>query len=153
MIELQPAGPHWRPLNRIVIHCAATRPSMDIGKAEITKWHVTRGWRTIGYHFVIRRNGDIEQGRPIVETGAHVENHNRDSIGICLVGGITEQGKPRPEANFTPDQWAALGGIVKILTKSYPTITTVLGHRDLDPMKACPCFDAGAWWDEAKKRA
>ena len=77
----------------IVIHCAATKPSMDIGAAEIRKWHTDppRNWDDIGYHYVVRRSGTIEKpmlevGRYLEIPGAHVANHNHESIGICLVG-------------------------------------------------------------------
>src|SRR5690606_114532 len=77
-----------RFINLLVIHCAATTPLMDIGAKEIDVWHKQRGWSKIGYHFVIRRNGVIEKGRDISEVGAHVEGYNKNSIGICMVGGI-----------------------------------------------------------------
>lgn len=132
-----------RDINRIVIHCAATKPSMDIGAAEIRRWHVDgNGWRDIGYHFIIRRNGRLERGRPVPEAGAHVAGHNADSIGICLVGGLNEQGQP--DANFTRAQWRELDSLVQALAAGY-SITEVCGHRDLDSRKACPCFDVSAW--------
>ena len=69
----------------IIIHCAATKPSMDIGYQEIRKWHVEdNGWDDVGYHFIIRRNGKYEKGRPEGYSGAHAPSHNSRSIGICL---------------------------------------------------------------------
>lgn len=130
----------------IVIHCAATKPSQDIGAAEIRSWHVKQGWHDIGYHLVIRRDGRVEAGRPLAAVGSHVRGLNSTSVGVCLIGGVDAQGKP--EANFTPAQWATLRNVVIILTAVYPQ-AKVVGHRDViqpgDPPKACPSFDVGAW--------
>ena len=52
----------------IVLHHSASR---DVPAAEIHGWHLARGWAGIGYHFVIRKNGNIEQGRPMQMIGAH----------------------------------------------------------------------------------
>jgi N-acetylmuramoyl-L-alanine amidase len=141
-----------RIITDIVIHCSATRanvdekitwPGEDIGAAEITKWHIARGFRTIGYHLVIRRSGLIEPGRPLEQVGAHVGGHNVGSLGICLVGGISETGKS--ENNFEPAQWAALKAKLLELKKTFPGVR-ILGHRDYPGVKkACPCFDVGAW--------
>lgn len=141
-----------RPVEYIVIHCSATKPSMDIGAKEIDRWHKDRGWRMIGYHLVIRRDGSTESGRPLNadhvlepnEVGAHVEGKNSVSIGICMVGGVTEASVNVPENNFTPDQWDTLVRIVAIYRKQFPG-AKVVGHRDLNPGKACPSFDVGAW--------
>lgn len=129
----------------IVIHCSATRPLEDIGAREITQWHKARGWTTIGYHFVIRRNGKVEKGRDRDAVGAHVAGHNSNSLGICMVGGIADKAPWGPEDNFTPEQWAALKKLVGDMLKFYPG-AKILGHRDFPKVaKACPCFDAKAW--------
>ena len=84
----------------IVIHCAATKPSMDIGASEIKKWHVDdNGWDDIGYHYIIKRGGLVEVGRPEAFQGSHAPAANSKSIGICLVGGMSEDGDA--ENNFT----------------------------------------------------
>ena len=70
----------------IMIHCAATRADMDIGAADIDRWHRQRGWRKIGYHYVIRRNGEVETGRDMDAVGAHCKGMNDKSVSICLVG-------------------------------------------------------------------
>lgn len=128
----------------IIIHCAATRPSMDIGRAEIDRWHRERGFFGIGYHFVIRRSGEVQEGRPVGEIGAHAKPWNDRSVGICLVGGVAEDGKT-PEANYTQEQWAALEGLIMGLRSRYPG-AEVVGHRDVPGVaKACPSFDVRAW--------
>jgi len=128
----------------IVIHCSATRPTQDIGAKEIRKWHKDKGWIDIGYHFVIRRNGVVEKGRPVDDIGAHVAGYNSNSVGVCLVGGIGENSFA-PENNFTKAQWSALKALVADLVKRYPN-AKVQGHRDFPKVaKACPCFDAKPW--------
>lgn len=129
-------------INKIVIHCADTFADMDIGAKEIDQWHRQRGWSQIGYHYVIRRSGEIEKGRPENKPGAHVAGHNTGSIGVCLVGGKA-RGRENP-CNFTRQQWAALENLVRILTLEYPQ-AEVLGHTDLDSSKTCPTFNIKAW--------
>ncbi|MDL2226984.1 N-acetylmuramoyl-L-alanine amidase [Deltaproteobacteria bacterium OttesenSCG-928-M10] len=133
-----------RRINYIAIHCSATKVSADIGAAEIRRWHVKdRGWRDIGYHYVIRRSGQVEPGRPLAEAGAHVSGYNSNSIGICLVGGIGADG--RAENNFVPAQWEALKALVARLKRQHPK-AVIQGHRDFPNVKKdCPCFDARAW--------
>lgn len=127
----------------IVLHCSATRSIQDIGAKEIRQWHKAQGWTDIGYAFVIRRDGTVEKGRGVDEVGSHVKGHNRNSVGICMVGGIGDN--MQPANNFTRAQWAALRKVVGDLVKRYPK-ARILGHRDFPGVnKACPCFDAKAW--------
>lgn len=123
----------------IVIHCSATKPSMDIGAADISYWHRQKGWLAIGYHKVIRRNGEIEDGRPLNARGAHVQGHNDHTLGVCMVGGVNDKGKP--EDNFTEAQWHSLYRLLMTLVDDQTTITSILGHYNLDSHKACPSFD------------
>jgi N-acetyl-anhydromuramyl-L-alanine amidase AmpD len=128
-----------RPINEIIIHCAATKPSMDIGADWIRRIHIQENkWRDIGYHYVIRRNGAVEEGRPIEQVGAHCNGHNTGTIGICLVGGITETG--RPENNFTPAQFESVQLLINTLKSEFPGITKLSGHNDY-ANRACPCFN------------
>jgi hypothetical protein len=130
----------------IAVHCAATPPTADIGRADIDRWHRAKGWLMIGYHFVIRRNGEIEIGRPVDAVGAHVEGYNSISVGICLVGGVDAKGKS--EDNFTNSQWETLAKLVRELKAKYPN-AKVQGHRDFPKVaKDCPCFDVQDWLDE-----
>lgn len=137
-----------RMVDKIIIHCSDTKTDMDIGAAEIRKWHKARGWVDIGYHFVIRRDGRIESGRDtdhdgdiFEEIGAHTYGYNKNSIGICMVGGMAQDG--RPENNFTKDQWKSLESMVRMLKLQFPK-ATVHGHREF-ANKACPCFDVQEW--------
>lgn len=129
----------------IVIHCSATRPSQNIDAAEIARWHRMRGFVGIGYHYVIKRDGTVERGRPEDTVGAHVSGHNHNSIGICLVGGVSEKDVNKPESNFTKAQLAALKALIVDVRTRYPN-TKVQGHRDFPNVnKACPSFNA-KWW-------
>lgn len=134
----------------IVIHCSATPASRNIGAAEINMWHKDKGWSGCGYHIVIRRDGFAEShvdgypARPIKDIGAHAEGFNSHSIGICLVGGVNAGGAP--EANFTDAQYNTLQALIESFKAIYPSISKVVGHRDLPGVhKACPSFDVAEW--------
>jgi N-acetylmuramoyl-L-alanine amidase len=129
----------------IAIHCAATRPSQDIGAKEIDRMHRQRQFICIGYHYVIRRNGKIEEGRPVDQIGAHVANYNSVSIGICMVGGVSEKDVSVPENNFTPAQFATLKSLLLDLRKKYPK-AKIQGHQEFPRVnKACPSFKVQPW--------
>ncbi len=137
-----------RTLDKIVIHCSATPPTMDIGAKEIRSWHVNeRKWRDIGYHFVVRRSGEVEIGRPIEMQGAHARGHNSTSVGVCWVGGTDSD--MNPENNMTKPQEAELWCTVQNLMLIYGIKKDqVVGHRDLPGVsKACPSFDVKEWID------
>ena len=130
---------------KIIIHCSATPPSLDIGADTIRDWHKAKGWSDIGYHYVIKRNGLIELGRDLDgdgdsedEIGAHAYGFNRD-LGVCLIGGINDKGAS--DANYTLEQYLSLQVLVKDILSRYPD-AEVLGHRDLPNVnKDCPCID------------
>lgn len=133
-----------RAISQFVVHCSATKAALDVGAAEIRRWHVDgNGWDDIGYHYVLRRDGLVEEGRPVAQAGAHVSGHNANSIGICLVGGLDVDGSP--QNNFTPKQFDALYALLLTLHHKFPG-AEVLGHRDFPGVaKACPCFDVRDW--------
>jgi N-acetylmuramoyl-L-alanine amidase len=129
-----------REINYIVIHCAATKPSMDVPIERVRKWHLDRGWSDIGYHYYITRDGKINKGRDLSIIGAHVSGYNKNSIGICYEGGINEKGDP--EDNRTDEQKKSLLKVVKVLKFVFKN-AVVQGHRDFPNVKkACPSFDA-----------
>ena len=130
----------------LAVHCSATKPSMDVGAAEIDRWHRAEGWFKIGYHYVIRRNGKIEKGRPESEIGAHVSGYNSVSLGVCLVGGCDDRMKAAN--NFTPAQFESLRTLLTELKTRYPE-AIIQGHRDFPNVKKdCPSFDVKKWWSE-----
>lgn len=129
-----------RIINESIVHCSYTKPSMENVDADwIRRLHVNQnGWKDIGYHFVILRDGTIEGGRNVEKAGAHCRGHNRQTIGICLIGGMSESGEV--ENNFTTEQFAALKQLDQILKLTFPTILKTSGHRDYST-KPCPGFD------------
>ena len=130
----------------LVVHCSATRPSMAWTVADIDRAHRAGGWVMVGYHYVIRRDGTLDRGRPDDMVGAHEPRVNRRSLGICLVGGVAQADGWTPECNFTPEQFATLRALLEELQERHPG-AQILGHRDIPGVrKACPCFDTRAWW-------
>lgn len=128
----------------ICVHCSATPPSMDIGAAEIDQWHKARGWTQIGYNYVIRRDGSLEQGRKEGMTLAHAAGFNQDAIAVCMVGGVTDH--QVAAANFQDAQWASLRKVLDFLALKYPE-AEIKGHRDLPGVnKDCPSFNVRHWY-------
>ena len=134
-----------RTINKIIVHCSYTPKEMDIGVKEIKDWHVGNGWSDIGYHYVIRRDGTVEEGRPVSIAGAHVKGHNQDSIGICLVGGKGDNGKP--QFNYTHQQLLELQLWIMCTAYKYNLSPSGLyGHYEFNDNKECPCFDVKEWY-------
>jgi N-acetylmuramoyl-L-alanine amidase len=129
-----------RNINKIIVHCSATREGQNISVDTIRKWHVEgRGWTDIGYHFYIDLHGDIYKGRDIAKIGAHTKGQNRNSIGICYCGGVEVDGKT-PKDTRTEEQEDSLLAVLKTLKAMYPE-ATIHSHSDY-ANKACPSFDA-----------
>lgn len=127
-----------RAIKEIIVHCTATKPSVDWGVREIRNCHINdKGWADIGYHYVVRLNGYIEKGRPEWRQGAHCLGHNRHSIGVVYVGGLNQQGEKADTR--TPAQKRALLNLLKELVEKYKC--EIHGHNEYSS-KACPCFDA-----------
>ncbi len=168
------------PINKIVVHCSATqngrslRTKTQTAAERIDDWHKKRGFQRaaksvklfnphlkhVGYHFIIDTDGTVETGRQVGETGAHVKGHNLHSIGICLAGGITIDGKNF--GRYTERQWRALQSLLCALESQYPD-ARICGHRDLSPdlngdgkitrnewLKDCPCFEVQEWLDSGQ---
>lgn len=140
-----------RLIDRITIHCSATRVTQDFTEEQIKQSHLARGFRTWGYHFYIRKNGELKIMRPINEMGAHAIGYNASSIGICYEGGLDHAGKATDTR--TMEQKATILILLKVLTSIF-SIKYLTGHRDLSPdlnnngiiepnewLKECPCFD------------
>ena len=128
-----------RTITLIVVHCSAVRPEQTSSAKQIDEWHRDRGFQNgIGYHFVVRRDGTIENGRPLEMIGAHVVNHNKYSIGICYEGGLNSAGES--EDTRTPEQKRALREKLEELHQMFPK-ALIVGHHDLNPGKDCPCYD------------
>ena len=127
-----------RLITLIVIHCSAVKPDQMSSVAQIDTWHHDRGYKFgVGYHYVIRRDGSIEAGRPEWMVGAHCVNHNKYSIGVCYEGGLDARGQPADTR--TAAQKATLRQLLTDLHRRYPR-AVIVGHHDLNPQKDCPCI-------------
>ena len=124
----------------IIIYCSAVKPDQTSSAAQIDTWHRRDNhWKFgIGYHYVIRRDGSIESGRPEWMVGAHCLNHNAHSLGVCYEGGLDIRGQP--DDTRTPAQKKALRWLLRQLHRTYPR-AVIVGHHDLDPQKDCPCIE------------
>lgn len=147
-------------IDSIVIHCSATREGKDYTVKDIERWHRERGFKEIGYHFVIYRDGSVHVGRELPKNGAHAntpgisgKSYNLHSIGICYIGGLDKDGKTAKDTR-TDEQKVALRELVYSLMDKYPGIIEVIGHRDTSPdldgdgevepnewIKSCPSFE------------
>ena len=121
-------------INKIIIHCSATPTGRETTAEEIHAWHKARGWDGIGYHYVIKIDGTIENGRPDYWLGAHASGHNKGSLGICMIG-LDE---------FTTEQWTSLSELISALTNKHHGINEIIGHNEISK-KTCPGFDVQQW--------
>ena len=129
----------------IVIHCTQTPEDMDVDVEKVTTWHKNRGFDTIGYHYLIKRDGTLQVGRDEDVTGAHAVAVNGTSIGVALVGGGTvDMGW---ENNFKPEQFETLKSILLKLKDKYD-IKKIIGHYEVDTKKECPSFNVSGWLQE-----
>lgn len=140
-----------REINLIVVHCSATRADRDFTENDLEVCHRHRGFNGAGYHFYIRKNGDIKNTRPLEKPGAHALGYNAYSIGICYEGVLDV--RYRPADTRTEWQKHSLRVLIRTLLMDYPGCR-VCGHRDLSPdrngdgrispeewVKECPCFE------------
>lgn len=127
-----------RKIDKIILHCSATPEGRQVTVNDIRSWHKQRGFRTIGYHYVVYLDGSIHAGRPIEEVGAHCLGQNKNSIGVCYVGGLDAK-HLLPKDTRTEAQKRALRELVAKLRKEFPG-ATLHGHKEF-AAKACPCFE------------
>lgn len=129
-----------RKISKIIVHCTATPAGREVSVAEIDRWHRARGFRCIGYHYVVMLDGRVCEGRPVEEIGAHCLGENAESIGVAYVGGLDADGKT-PADTRTAAQKASLRALVGALRGRWRE-AAVHSHYEF-AAKACPCFDAG----------
>ena len=128
-----------RQIKKIIVHCSATPEGRDVSTNEIKRWHTEeRGFSDIGYHYVIELDGTIVNGRPETRSGAHAKGHNKNSIGVCYVGGVDAEIKPKDTR--TDEQLLSMLNLLKRLVEQNPE-AEIIGHRDVSS-KSCPSFDA-----------
>jgi N-acetylmuramoyl-L-alanine amidase len=128
-----------RKINEIIVHCSATREGQEISVDTIRQWHIRKGWSDIGYHFVIYLDGSVHEGRPLERIGAHTIGHNRNSIGVCYIGGMNKEYTKAKDTRTTA-QKESLKNLLMSYKNKYKDIK-IYGHRDF-ANKACPSFDA-----------
>lgn len=126
-----------RKIDKIILHCSATKEGQHFTVDDINQWHIARGFAKIGYHYVIYLDGSVHKGRSEELIGAHCLGHNATSIGICYIGGLDSKGNPKDTR--TEAQKAALIKLVSQLKVQYPK-AKVHGHNEF-AAKACPCFN------------
>tara|TARA_B100000768_G_scaffold52639_1_gene51162 strand:+ start:18559 stop:19224 length:666 start_codon:yes stop_codon:yes gene_type:complete len=135
----------------IIVHCSATKEGWWADKTpneqmkEIDRWHrEERGWRMIGYHAIVARDGTVVQGRPYGDSGAHAKGHNKD-IGICLIGGFGSDADDLATEHYTPAQLNSLYKLISELRGQYAIpLKRVIGHNRVSS-KACPGFRVQKW--------
>lgn len=138
-----------RKINEIILHCSATKELQDFRAKDIDQWHRNQGWKCIGYNFVIDLDGTIEKGRDLEDIPAHCTGHNKNSIGICYVGGLDKNGQPKDTR--TNKQKESMYKLVNDMLNKYNlTIKDVYGHR-VFANKACPCFDTETFRQEYRQ--
>ena len=122
-----------------------TPSDMDFGVEKVTSWHKSRGFDTIGYHYLIKRDGTLQVGRDEDVVGAHAVAVNGTSVGVALVGGGTvDMGW---ENNFESVQFETLKSILLKLKDKY-NIEKIIGHYQVEDKKKCPSFDVPKWLEE-----
>ena len=135
-----------RRIDLIVVHCSATRVNQDFPVEQLEACHKARGFKSIGYHYYITKDGMLYPCRPENEIGAHARHDNAHSIGICYEGGRDKHGNP--DDTRTPEQKETMEDLLYGLATDYPD-AEILGHCDLPGVrKACPSFDVATWLAE-----
>lgn len=130
-----------RYIDEIIIHCTATKAGKPVSVNTIRKWHLARGFSDIGYHYIVGIGGNIMVGRAINLAGAHTRGRNKNTIGICYVGGVDLDLNPLDTR--TPAQKESIRNLVRSLKVVFPTIKKVNGHYKYSS-KACPSFNVEA---------
>lgn len=137
-----------RDVTEVIIHATETYSNKNIGSPEINDIHNKLGHDGIGFHYVIRRDGSLQRGRPVNRKGEHapVNDHNDFSIGIVMVGGLAAaSGQENPAAyrsphSFTRAQFTTLEQFLESFYRKFPG-GQVFGHNDVDVAELDPYFD------------
>jgi len=131
-----------RTITHIVVHCTATQPETKVSSL-LNYWQQHLGWKNPGYHYVIKRNGDVVRLQPDEKIANGAKGYNQQSIHVSYIGGVDT--KSTPADNRTDAQKETMFNLLVGLSEKYPA-ATILGHRDLPHVaKACPSFDVKTW--------
>lgn len=134
-----------RTIKYIVVHCTATPTDTTI-ESILRYWKEEKGWKNPGYHYIIKRNGEIVNLHPESQTSNGVEGYNKNAIHLSYIGGIDN--KKNAIDNRTPAQVHAMFNKLVALGEKYPN-AVILGHRDFPGVtKPCPSFDVKTWLKE-----
>ena len=127
-----------RIITKVVVHCTASPDSIDFGFKDIDEWHRQRGFLSdsgisCGYHWIIRRSGKVEAGRPESESGAHARGYNKHTIVVVWVG----------EKQIGIEQRKQLLRVLRGICNKYMIpVLDVIGHNEIDGVKKeCPVID------------
>ena len=143
-----------RQISEVVIHATETTSNKDIGAIEINNIHNELGHDGIGYHYVIRRDGRLQRGRPINKQGEHAATNNHDiySIGLVLVGGLNISSGAKnatdyaSSQSFTREQFTTLEKFLRSYYRKYSG-GQVFGHNSIDLNEEDPYFDVEDYID------
>lgn len=142
-VELKSAA---REITGLIVHWSESFYNQDIGSDEIHDYN-RRVDGGIPYHYVIRRDGTIQRGRPIDTAGGTLpNNHGIYSIQLVLVGGINAPvGTPDPKRflsknSFTRQQMNTFDVFLEKAFLAWPGLQ-VMGHSDVDRQQKDPGFD------------
>lgn len=128
-----------RDIDYLVVHCTATQPETKVESIQ-NYWRKNLGWKSPGYHYMIKADGEIVPLLSIEKVSNGVAGYNSKIINISYIGGIDKAGKPKDTR--TSEQKASILKLLKDLKKRFPS-AKIQGHRDFPKVnKACPSFDA-----------
>lgn len=128
-----------RNIKYIAVHCTATAKTVTVSSIQ-NYWKNVKGWKSPGYHFIIKADGEVVKLLSIDQVSNGVKGFNSVSINVCYIGGIDENQKPKDTR--TPQQKESLLKVLKDLRKQFPK-AIIQGHRDFpNVQKACPSFNA-----------
>jgi hypothetical protein len=139
-----------REVTEVVVHWTETPTNKNIGSEEINETHLESGLNGIGYHYVIRRDGSLQRGRPVNLQGQHADDHDTRSIAVVFVGGINVPSETRNIEDFisvqslTRSQFNTFDHFCRAFYNTYPG-GQILGHSDIDDLANDPGFDVRAY--------
>jgi len=139
-----------RKINKIILHCSATPEGKNFKAKDIKAWHISRGWSDIGYHFIIDLDGTIEPGRDINKIGSHCLGQNKDSIGICYIGGCDANMKAK-DTRTEAQKSALIDLVYDIMQQYHLTLNQVYCHNQFNPGKECPSYNINTFKKEFRE--